>query len=794
MFECRKMSNFKLPKWAVMVLAALVFIPLVADWAAPGAGTRIAYEALREAEGGGGRRMLFPLWSWLVGLVGKDVVALGWLSACAGMVCVWFVAAIAGAIFGAAVRRAESQGVKGEFPFVESAAVLLAGLAFALTPGFIAAATRISPLMIALMPPLAAAALLVGVVTGGAPGVRALPSGASETVRFVERLKAGRWRLLLAVGLVGYSAFELAVARRVIGAMAFPAVWVWLAVGVMPALVIAWCVRMRWIGAMATDEASRPKDTRKTLWWSFAAWGAAVLVLGAVAAFSGKLNEGRVASRIVAAIIANAEESGKIAVVSDGGLGELFFFMLPENIKLISLAREREPEYGRELGEWVRQELENLGGGGQRNLSTCSAGQPAQEGKTPLSTSTSSLHLTEDLAFAAELGPRALVDEWAKIDKAGFEAKVATVASYFPTRAKWDEARAMLGVGSDRRLRRLMAVCGNALGCALIERGDLTDAWAIFKAIVDSVEPTNYAAYLNLLGMVQRGFAASKDVVADLTKRRQQIEKNLKSWERILGAARAGGRLYADPDDVARYEKAKREAVAKRELPPEARAFGETVAAAPKDAKRGRAAQEAIHKAIREGKVRADVIGGRLIAIDLALGDRENAEKDAIDVLKLDRHDPAANAAVGSLAGERGDYERAERYLRRAIATGKTSVAAKNDLAYVLMRRGKLDEAEAFAREAVKGYGEAWASRETLAAILIRKGQIEEGERELAKAEELAAKAGVPKGKIVSIAIDRARLFKAKDDMHHFKVAMRQLKSRRDLTDEQREEVKGLDW
>ena len=105
------MSNFKLPKWAVMVLAAFVFIPLVADWAAPGAGTRIAYEALREAEGGGGRRMLFPLWSWMVGLVGKDVVALGWLSACAGMVCVWIVAAIAEVIFGGSrggqVRRAK---------------------------------------------------------------------------------------------------------------------------------------------------------------------------------------------------------------------------------------------------------------------------------------------------------------------------------------------------------------------------------------------------------------------------------------------------------------------------------------------------------------------------------------------------------------------------------------------------------------------------------------------------------------------------------------------------------------
>ena len=110
------------------------------------------------------------------------------------------------------------------------------------------------------------------------------------------------------------------------------------------------------------------------------------------------------------------------------------------------------------------------------------------------------------------------------------------------------------------------------------------------------------------------------------------------------------------------------------------------------------------------------------------------------------------------------------------------------------MKLGKLDEAEPFAREAVKGYGEIWTHRETLAAILIRKGKIEEGERELAKAEELAAKAGIPKGKLVSIEIDRARVLKAKEDYEHLKMVMRSLKSRKDLTDEQRAEVKGMDW
>ena len=134
-------------------------------------------------------------------------------------------------------------------------------------------------------------------------------------------------------------------------------------------------------------------------------WALAIAVMGAVAVFSGKLNEGRVASRIVAAILANAEESGKVAVVSDGGLDELFFFMLPEKVKLISLAREREPEYGRELSEWVKDEVKVKGEGEQRNLSSCSADQHTKESNPPLFTFTSDLHLgqVEDLAWRDQL-------------------------------------------------------------------------------------------------------------------------------------------------------------------------------------------------------------------------------------------------------------------------------------------------------------------------------------------------------------------------------------------------------
>ena len=87
------MSNWKLPKWAVVVAAALLFLPLAVDWVPPGEGARLAAGWLESASRGGRDGTgLFPLWSWLVGLAGRDVAALGAISVGAGLLCVWLVA------------------------------------------------------------------------------------------------------------------------------------------------------------------------------------------------------------------------------------------------------------------------------------------------------------------------------------------------------------------------------------------------------------------------------------------------------------------------------------------------------------------------------------------------------------------------------------------------------------------------------------------------------------------------------------------------------------------------------
>ena len=723
---------FRIIKAAVAIAAALLCFGLVRDWVQPGAGLHQACVAL----GGGTSEQAhwhLALWAWLVRLIGWDVRGLGMLSAAAGLAGAWLVYLTGKVVFAHYVEKMKkAKGVEGElwYVLIPTYSSMIAAYAYlgAVSGG------GFSPLTTWAIAPLL--------------GVYCAAVAWSRGMRRWWR-RPGLW--IVAAGLVGYGVAEGAMARRCLAGLVLPAAGWFVLLGALPLAVM---VNLTYLRQFVIHRAHR-----RTI---LAVWAAVVVAFAGARLTS---ERGRETERVVAAIAANVGDEGKIVLVSDGGLDDLFAFMLPKGVRLISLAREWEPEYGRELSEWVRQKVKVKGEGEQQ---------------------------TEDLAFAAELGPRALIDEWVKIDKQGFEAKVATVADYFPTRAKWDEARALVGGGEVEHLRRLMGVTGNALGCRALEEGRKDEAWNIFWDIIRDVDKENYAAVLNLIGMSERGFDPGKRAVEFVQRRRTEIESRLKKPVQRFLAARSGGRLYVDPEALKKYEAAQRAEAAKRELSPKAQEFVKTVAAAPKDPKSGKAAREAIYKAVKEGEVRLDRIGGHLIAIDLALGDGESAEKDALAVLRANRHDPTANTAMGSLAVARGDYGRAERYLRRAVATGKASIGAKNDLAYALTKRGRFDEAEPFAREAVRAYGENWNFRETLAAILIAEGKTEEGERELGKAEELAEKAGVPKGKVASFAIDRARLHKAKGNAAAFNVAVRLLKGRKDLTDEQREEVKAM--
>ena len=716
--------------------AAIVYMPFVSGRCVPGEGLHLAVGWL-------GLAPLpvksFPLWGWLVRKVGADPLALGCISMASAILCVALVASVTSGLMALAVGKARRKGAKGanEFAFAEPAAVLLACASFVFTPGLFEAATRIGPLMTALVPPLLAMALIVRFV------VRHAADGSWSGLRLAGWLPLAAVVLPILVSV----ACETFVARHYFLCVALAPLAAFVFCGILPLFVIVWLVRQRRIARLAWQGVA------------FGVWALLAAVLATLTFAGGRLDRGHVAYALARRIV--GESAGYRAVVSEGDLDDMLLMMLPRDRRLIALARDGDPAYGRDLAKWV---------GGN-----------------------------DDLVFAAELGPTALLDEWCRIDRKGFEAAVLTPVRYFCDESGWREACGELtGCDSDEplneALRHIFGAFGNNLGCEALESGDDRTAWRVFWTVLFEVEPDNAAAAVNLTGMLERGFAVRKDDADRVRARRKAIEDNLKTPSRIVRAVRAGGRVFIPPESRARHEAERREARKKSESSPKAREFLRSVVHAAKDVDGGRAAREAIRKAVSDGLVRLETVGGQLIAIDVALGDSEGAEKDAIRVLRLDRHDPVANAVMGTLSGSRGDYVAAERYLRRAVRSGRASVAAKNDLAVTLVRLGRIEEAEPFAREAVKAAPDDWNFRETLASVLIRSGRTQEGAKELDTAVELAEKAGVASGSVFALELDRAMLLKAKNDGERFKILMRQLKGRSDLTAEREAEIRRIDW
>ena len=778
---------------------------LVADWVAMGAGCRAAFDVLRSLYGGETpppQKFDFSLWGWIVRLVGWNVEALGVVSFAGAIVCAGLVGQIIGDIFAIAITRGRSSGVKlegrVEFAGLRNAAVVIGVMAFALSPAFLRAATRMGPLMVWMVQPLAVVALGGWFVT----------QGRSEPIRILRRWW---WVVSLALLVFGHSVYEAYLIRWTI-LEAWTGFAVFAAVGVAPCIVLAGLIRFRLLFIVH----------RRVQRAAFGVWALAVVVMGVMALLS--VGRGRAASRLVAEIIANAE--GKAAIVCDGDLEPLFAFALvgrEDAPRLISLAHENDPAYGRSLAEWMRKEVKVKGEGEQRNLSSGASltsgedtasplsGQPKGEANPPLFTFTSDLHLgqVEDLAFAAELGAAALIDEWQKLDKAGFEAAVATFATYFPSVEKWREACGI--VGGEAYLRRLMGRAGNGIGCRMLEEisrsrksnsGGLdssttstqSEAWEIFREITEKVDRENYTALLNRMGMLERGFKVAKTEADEVVRRCNELAKRLGTKELILAAVMAGGRLYVDPETAARREQERIARLRDRRLTPREEALVAAATKPPESTAECRIARSTLTTAVKDGLVRVDRVGHQLINLDFALGDWDLAERDAIRVLRIDRHHTTANAAMGTINGVRGDYERAERYLRRGMrdeGRGRSAVAL-NDLAFTLARTGRAKEAVPLAREAVAGMPENWNFRETLAYALIRAGEAEEGERELSKAEAGAFAVGKKKGEIVRFDLDRAWLFKRKGDTINRNLTVHRLRSRMDLSDSHRRELEEV--
>lgn len=247
----------------------------------------------------------------------------------------------------------------------------------------------------------------------------------------------------------------------------------------------------------------------------------------------------------------------------------------------------------------------------------------------------------------------------------------------------------------------------------------------------------------------------------EVTRRCGEMAKRLGTTDMIVAAAASGGQLYLDPETVAQREKARAERMKDRKLTPREEALVAALTEPPASEAACRIARETVERGVKDGMVRINRVGHQLITLDFGIG----------------------------------DYEAAERYLRRSVSGAsdgigvKDSPVALNDLAFTLARLGKGKEAVPLAREAVAATPGNWNFREMLAYALIRAGETEEDERELTRAEEGAEKSGRAESGIVRFGIDRAWLFAAKGDKLHRNISVRGLRGRKDLTASQRREL-----
>lgn len=648
-------------KFLLMYLAVMLFYPLLVDWCEPGIGLHQAACWLGLGED---RVCHFPLWGKCIQLSKGDVELMGLISLGSAVLMVALVATIFSDLLEIAVRKARTTGGKRTPPLVKELIVGLTVAAFVLTPGFLLAAVRISPLMTVLIPPTVAVALVVHEL-------------ARKDLTIGDHFVQSAFLVVPLAALVGYSVYELIPAGRLFWAMVYPAIFVFLAIGVAPASVALWLLHCQRI------------DLLKIRVLLFGGWVLVILLLGGFTFWSGILHRGRVVHRLVEQIVANAED--KAAVLTDGPLDDMLLFMLPEGVRIISMAYDRDPEYGRGLADWVKDVAD------------------ARDQR--------------DLVFAGELGTKTLVEDWSRIDCAGFERSVLVPKKYLQTAEEWDEMCAEidnLGRGDEWKpyLRKILAVCGQTLGC---ESSD-------------------------------------------------QLEFDVDSEANQKGSQ--------DPDVVT----------------PRAAALIASLSKIPKGRQRRLALRESIRSALADGTVGLAQVGDALLNIDMALEDVACAERDAIAVLCVNRQDGVASAVVGAVCNRRGDYERAERYLRRAIEGDSMSASANNDLAVALERLGRAEEAEAYARKAVAKDVENWRTHETLASVLIELGRDDEAEGALAQAEKWARRSGYQKGgnADIDIEIDRARILKKKDDQMRFRRALQSLRARKDLSREQRDMIRQL--
>ena len=124
-----------------------------------------------------------------------------------------------------------------------------------------------------------------------------------------------------------------------------------------------------------------------------------------------------------------------------------------------------------------------------------------------------------------------------------------------------------------------------------------------------------------------------------------------------------------------------------------------------------------------------------VLQADMALDDKFAAREHAEEMLEAAPQHPFANYVMGSLFIQKGEYERALKYLEVCLK-GKPDVRALNDAAWALYSVSRLDDAEKRARQALALLPDLPAALDTLGMIMLAKGKPAEAEKMFRKSIE----------------------------------------------------------
>lgn len=787
---------------APVALAAILYTLCLSVYLPLGNDLSLAAECIH---GGGNGRILPFVWSAVLRLLhgilpGPEAYRLGIVSALAGIFTVLAVELAVWRFMYRAGRAADFDAAAGDsnYRLLPSWAAALAGLSVVFAPGIFHAATHVGPFTVQLflaVIPFAVLAwcdgqartqdrlyllALAGAAAGfafweGVPGKIALP--VAFIVGWLPQVR-GEATLPAACGyyVAGAVFATLFVFGGEFDAPSFfqefkGALIQFSILTLMPTFILYRCAVSRRL----------KQDFMQGVYAGL--WGLAIFLSAATTALLFRADYGRAANEFIDEALDCLGDRDWL--VSDGRFDDLLVFRLPKNVHLVTFRRESDPKHARELAAWAAQAVGDM----DDDIAIAAELGPMRF----LAEWSRRGGMETNCLFLTKIEPMPIRDR-SKLMPCGVawrpeESRADAFAADTHWRCVWDRLSPLLVANEPgaNMIRSWMTVQGNAIGTLLQESGKPKEAWKAYEFAFTQMDGGNLSLLVNMEGMWRHGHAGDSAYGKHASERIQKAMATIRNGTLLRHQLAEGGRLNLTQDERAGLE----ERVAQLQRKAWETPFGRNLREAldrlkkvdtlPRDRRMAELAvieslvvrdegasqgsewvkhlvsgevamarggewlpQAQIHfrTMIQTGDGDTRLAYDRLLAVDMALGDLETLENDALLVLRNDVAHPRANAVVGSVRLTRGDYLSSVRFLKRAFVAGVKTAAVRNDYALALSGLGVHDEAIAEIAGVVKEDPENWHVLDTQAAILEAAGKESEAAAVRKRAEGLAGQRG----------------------------------------------------